>query len=60
MEYMASNIATRGFTRRLDGLDINTLLPQHGCLIGSENVQSAIEWMANLQCGTDIIYPDLD
>ncbi len=58
-EYMASNIATRGFIRQLDGLDIHALWPQHGCLIGEENVPSAIDWLQNLQCGTDIIYPDL-
>ncbi|MDX8403729.1 MAG: MBL fold metallo-hydrolase [Mariprofundaceae bacterium] len=58
-EYMASNIATRGFTRQLDGLDIEILLPQHGCLIGSENVHPAIDWLAQLQCGTDLVYPDL-
>jgi len=59
-EYMTSNIATRGFARRLDGLDIDTLLPQHGCLIGRENVPSALDWLANLKCGTDLIYPDLN
>lgn len=58
-EYMASNIAARGFTRQLDGLNIDTLLPQHGCLIGREHVSAAIEWLANLHCGTDLIYPDL-
>jgi len=58
-EYMASNIAARGFTRQLDGLVIDTLLPQHGNLIGPEFVQPAIDWLANLQCGTDILYPDL-
>jgi len=58
-EYMASNIATRGFTRQLDGLDIDILLPQHGYLIGGENVRLAIDWLARLPCGTDLIYPDL-
>jgi len=58
-EYMASNIAARGLTRRLDSLDIGSILPQHGCLIGREHVPSAIDWLANLQCGTDLIYPDL-
>jgi len=58
-EYMASNIAARGFTRRLDGLEIRAILPQHGCLIGAENVNPAIDWLTNLQCGADLIYPDL-
>jgi len=58
-DYMASNIATRGFIRQLDNLNIDTLLPQHGCLIGGKNVLTAMDWLANLQCGTDLIYPDL-
>jgi len=58
-EYMASNIATRGFTRQLADLNIDFLFPQHGCLIGGEHVQLAIDWLAQLQCGTDLIYPDL-
>jgi len=57
-EYMASNIAARGFTRRLEGLEINAILSQHGCLIGPDHVESVIGWLAELQCGTDIIYPD--
>jgi len=60
VEYMASNIAARGFTRRLDGLEINAILPQHGCLIGADHTGKAIDWLANLRCGTDLIYPDLD
>jgi len=60
VEYMASNIAARGFIRRLDGLEISGILPQHGCLIGTEHAPLALKWLAGLQCGTDIIYPDLD
>lgn len=57
-EYMASNIATRGFTQRLDGVDIQALLPQHGRLIGKAQVAAAIDWLSQLQCGTDLLYPD--
>jgi len=56
-EYMASNIAARGFIRRLAGLKINAILSQHGCLIGPEHTELAIGWLAELKCGTDIIYP---
>ncbi len=59
-EYMASNIAARGFTRRLNNLQIDTLLPQHGCLISREFVAASICWLAQLPCGTDLLYPDLD
>ncbi|HKI62658.1 MAG TPA: MBL fold metallo-hydrolase [Mariprofundaceae bacterium] len=57
LEYMASNVAARGFVNRLDGLDIKSILPQHGNLIGSKDVQTALRWLANLKCGTDLIYP---
>ena len=58
-EYMASNIAARGFVYRLDGLHINAILPQHGNLIGEGYVQQALHWLAHLHCGTDLIYPEL-
>lgn len=59
IDYMASNIAARGFADRLAGLEINAILPQHGCLIGTKQVHPAIHWLASLRCGTDLIYPDL-
>jgi len=58
-EYMASNIATRGFVNSLEGLDIQTILPQHGQIIGSQFVTQALAWLAGLKCGTDLIYPEL-
>jgi len=60
IDYMSSNIATRGFVRKLDGKIIEAILPQHGSLINSDNVQNALTYLKELQCGTDIIYSDLD
>ena len=60
IDYMASNIATRGYIRRLDGKTIDSILPQHGSLINGTNVQEALDYLENLQCGTDIIYSDLE
>jgi len=60
IDYMASNIAARGFVRRLKGKIIDAILPQHGSLINSDNVQNALDYLTNLQCGTDIIYSDLE
>jgi len=60
IDYMASNIAARGFVRRLDGKTIDAILPQHGSLINNTNVLDALEYLNNLQCGTDIIYSDLE
>ena len=59
VEYMASNIAARGFVASLDGLDIKAILPQHGQIIGEEFIADAMQWLAELHCGTDIIYPEL-
>ncbi|MCK5110950.1 MAG: MBL fold metallo-hydrolase [Arcobacteraceae bacterium] len=60
IDYMASNIAARGFVRRLDDKVIEAILPQHGSLINESNVQDALNYLENLQCGTDIIYSDLE
>jgi len=58
-EYMASNIAIRGFTRQLEDLQIDAILLQHGRLIGLEYVTAAIDWLNQLPCGADLLYPDL-
>lgn len=60
MDYMASNLAARGFVRRLDGLEIGGILPQHGSVIKKEHVPQALEYLENLQCGLDIIYADME
>jgi len=59
IDYMASNIAARGFVRKLDGKTIEAILPQHGSLINKNNVKNALTYLEELQCGTDIIYSDL-
>ncbi len=59
IDYMASNIATRGFVSRLAGKQIDAILPQHGSLINANNVQNALDYLTQLQCGTDIVYSDL-
>lgn len=59
LDYMASNVAARGFVRRLDGIDIRAILPQHGSIIGSEHVPAALDYLRTLRCGLDIVYADL-
>lgn len=59
LDYMACNLATRGFVRSLESLDIHTILPQHGSIIAEENVPLALDYLQNLQCGVDLIYADL-
>ena len=58
IDYMASNIAARGFVDRLRNLEINALLPQHGSIIPRKHVPQALKYLYELKCGTDLIYPE--
>lgn len=59
VDYMASNRASRGYAKKIEGEKIDAILPQHGSIINSEDVPKAIEYLNELQCGLDIIYSDL-
>ncbi len=59
-DYMASNLAARGYVRRLDGIEIEGILPQHGSVLKKEFVPLALDYLENLQCGMDIIYAHLE
>jgi len=60
IDYMASNIAARGFVKRIEDKQIDAILPQHGSIINKDDVENAIEYLRELRCGTDIIYGDLN
>lgn len=60
LDYMASNLAARGFVRRIEDLAIDAILPQHGSIIGPQHVAAALDYLRNLRCGTDIIYADME
>ena len=57
IDYMASNIASSNFARKLKKYNIDTIVPQHGAIIPLEFVNDAIEYLMELQCGLDVIYP---
>jgi flavorubredoxin len=59
IDYMASNIACKGFVEKIRPLSLKTILPQHGSIIGGDDVMAALDYLDQLQCGTDIIYPHL-
>lgn len=59
IDYMASNIATRGFVSKIEDKKIDAILPQHGSIINKENVDDALKYLKELKCGTDIIYGEL-
>ncbi len=57
-DYMASNKATKGFAEKCEALKINAILPQHGSIIPEPFVKHGLAYLKELQCGTDLIYPD--
>lgn len=59
LDYMASNIAARGYIRRLEDINIEAILPQHGSIIPHAFVPDALEYLKTLKCGLDLIYSDL-
>ncbi len=59
LDYMASSIACSGFVEKVRPLPISAILPQHGSIISSRDVEAALDYLDKLQCGTDIIYPSL-
>lgn len=60
LDYMASNLAARGFVKRIEHLAIDAILPQHGSILGPRHVAAALDYLRHLRCGTDIIYADLE
>ncbi len=59
IDYMASNKAALGYAQKLEDKKILAILPQHGSIINEENVENAIEYLVDLQCGLDLVYPSL-
>jgi len=54
--YMASNKACRRWAEMVRSLDIERIAPQHGAMFeGKPLVRRLIEWIAQLQCGVDLI-----
>jgi flavorubredoxin len=59
IDYMASNKAARGYIDRVRHLELNALLPQHGSIIPRKHIPRALQYMYDLKCGLDLIYPEL-
>ena len=58
-DYFACNIATKGFALKIENVDIDAILPQHGSIIPKKFVKDSINYLKNLKCGLDLIYPQL-
>lgn len=59
LDYMASNVASKGFALKIQDMKIEAILPQHGSIIPKEYVLDAIKYLEELRCGLDIVYPEL-
>ncbi|MAC47293.1 MAG: MBL fold metallo-hydrolase [Oceanospirillum sp.] len=53
--YMANNIALRRWVRSVRGLEIERIVPQHGAVIPASMVDDFLDWLEQLECGTDLI-----
>ncbi len=54
--YMASNKACRLWANMARQLDIEMIVPQHGCSFkGKEMINQFIDWIENLECGLDVM-----
>jgi flavorubredoxin len=48
-----------GFLRKLDGLPIQAVLPQHGVMFRGEEVARYFHWLRQLPVGVDYLYPGI-
>jgi len=54
--YMASNKACRLWANMIRDLDVEMIVPQHGCSFrGKEMVGKFLDWIENLECGLDLM-----
>lgn len=56
LDYMASNLAARGYVDKIMYLKMDGILPQHGSIIPAKFVPNALEYLRNLKCGADLCY----
>lgn len=54
--YMSSNRAVEGFLRKLDGLPIQAVVPQHGAIFRGEEVARYFHWLRQISVGVDYLY----
>ncbi|MEN8177660.1 MAG: MBL fold metallo-hydrolase [Pseudomonadota bacterium] len=52
--YMPTNAILRPAMERLQTMDIDCILPQHGSVIEGDRVEVAIDYLKNLPCGIDL------
>ncbi|MDF1875155.1 MBL fold metallo-hydrolase [Sulfurimonas sp. SAG-AH-194-I05] len=53
--YMGSNKLCRAWVARIQGLDVHMIAPQHGLVFEDDDVKYFLEWLKELQCGSDYL-----
>jgi len=53
--YMGSNKFCRAWVREVNKLDVKLIAPQHGFIFDNENVKLFLEWLEELECGSDLM-----
>jgi flavorubredoxin len=53
--YMASSNACKYYVNKVRNLDIKMIAPQHGAIFRESGMKLFLDWIGNLQCGSDII-----
>ena len=53
--YMGSNKLCNAWVSKIRALDVAIIAPQHGLIFEGEDVNSFLEWLASLECGSDNI-----
>jgi flavorubredoxin len=55
--YMASQRALQGFVKKIEPFPLGALCPQHGSILPGELASVALDYLRQLPCGIDLIYP---
>lgn len=56
--YMSANKVLRYWVDMVRGLDLDMIVPQHGAAFQGESINQLLDWLENLECGTDIFTQD--
>jgi flavorubredoxin len=52
--YMPSNVILKSCMERIEKMDVDRILPQHGSIIEGKDIQVATEYLKFLPCGIDL------
>jgi len=53
--YMGSNKLCRAWVSKIEELDVSMIAPQHGLVFEGEDCKLFLEWLKELECGSDLL-----